>query len=156
MHGLYVHPCACMRTHAHTHTHTHTHTQDSWLRGEKPAKHFEHLERMLLTNHSQSRQQPWCRGSHRKRIPAIRKLGNSSKFWSSLGMTWSLDLQIFRAGRDFTDHTSRKYLCVLVAESYLILCGPIDCSLPGSSVYGILQARVLEWVAIAFSKSDCL
>ena len=30
----------------------------------------------------------------------------------------------------------------------LTLCGPVDCSLPGSSVLGILQARTLEWVAI--------
>ena len=30
------------------------------------------------------------------------------------------------------------------------LCDPMDCSLPGSSVYGIFQTRVLEWVAIAF------
>ena len=31
------------------------------------------------------------------------------------------------------------------------LCNPADCSLPGSSVHGILQARILEWVAIPFS-----
>ena len=31
------------------------------------------------------------------------------------------------------------------------LCDPVDCGLPGSSVHGILQARVLEWVAISFS-----
>ena len=37
---------------------------------------------------------------------------------------------------------------VLVVQSYLTLCDPIDCSKPGSSVYGILQARVLEWIAI--------
>ena len=33
----------------------------------------------------------------------------------------------------------------------LTLCDPMDCSLPGSSVHGIFQARVLEWGAIAFS-----
>ena len=33
-------------------------------------------------------------------------------------------------------------------------CNPVDCSLPGSSVHGIFQARVLEWVAIAFSDTD--
>ena len=38
-----------------------------------------------------------------------------------------------------------------VAQSCPTLSDPIDCSLPGSSVHGILQARVLEWVAIAFS-----
>ena len=31
------------------------------------------------------------------------------------------------------------------------LCDPMDCSLPGFSVHGIFQARVLEWVAISFS-----
>ena len=31
-------------------------------------------------------------------------------------------------------------------------CDPMNCSLPGSSVHGILQARILEWVAIAFSR----
>ena len=38
-----------------------------------------------------------------------------------------------------------------VAQSSLILSDPMDCSLPGSSVHGIFQARVLEWGAIAFS-----
>ena len=42
-------------------------------------------------------------------------------------------------------------VCVLVAQLCLTLCYPMDCNLPDSSVYGILQARVLEWVAIAFS-----
>ena len=38
-----------------------------------------------------------------------------------------------------------------VAQSWLTPSDPMDCSLPGSSVHGIHQARVLEWVAIAFS-----
>ena len=38
-----------------------------------------------------------------------------------------------------------------VAQSCPILCDPMDCSLPGSSIHGIFQARVLEWGAIAFS-----
>ena len=44
-------------------------------------------------------------------------------------------------------------LCVLVAQSCLILCNPMDHSPPGSPVYGILQARTLEWLAIPFSIS---
>ena len=39
-----------------------------------------------------------------------------------------------------------------VAQSCPTLCDPIDCSLPGFSVRGILQARKLEWVAISFSR----
>ena len=41
-----------------------------------------------------------------------------------------------------------------VAQSYPILCDPMDCSLPGSSIYGIFQARILEWVAISFSRGN--
>ena len=41
--------------------------------------------------------------------------------------------------------------CSLVAKSCLTLCDPMDCSPLGSSVHGILQARILEWVAILFS-----
>ena len=37
-------------------------------------------------------------------------------------------------------------------QSCLTLCNPLNCSLPGSSVHGILQARILEWVAISLSK----
>ena len=42
--------------------------------------------------------------------------------------------------------------CCLVAKSRL--SNPIDCNLPGSSVYGISQARKLEWVAISFSRGS--
>ena len=43
-------------------------------------------------------------------------------------------------------------VCVCeVAQSCTILCNPMDCSPPGSSIYGILQARILEWVAMPSS-----
>ena len=41
-----------------------------------------------------------------------------------------------------------------VAQSCLTLCDPIDCSLPGSSVHGIFQAIVLDWIAISFSRGS--
>ena len=44
--------------------------------------------------------------------------------------------------------------CCEVAQSCPTLCYPLDCSLPGSSLHGILQARVLEWVAISFSRES--
>ena len=43
---------------------------------------------------------------------------------------------------------------VLVAQSCLTLCDPMDCSPPGCSVRGIHQARILEWVAIPFSRGS--
>ena len=41
-----------------------------------------------------------------------------------------------------------------VAQSCPTLCDPMDCSLPGSSVHGIFQAIVLEWIAISFSRGS--
>ena len=41
-----------------------------------------------------------------------------------------------------------------VVQSYVTLCDPMDCSLPGSSIHGIFQTRVLEWVAISFSRGS--
>ena len=49
------------------------------------------------------------------------------------------------------------YVCMCVcvcAQSCLTLCDPIDCSPPGSSVHGILQVRVLEWVAMPSSRGS--
>ena len=44
--------------------------------------------------------------------------------------------------------------CVLLTQSCLTLCNPVDCTHQGSSVHGIFQARILEWVAIS-SSSGC-
>ena len=46
------------------------------------------------------------------------------------------------------DNTWLIVVCYLVTQSFLILCDTMDCSPPGSSVREILQARILEWVAI--------
>ena len=43
-------------------------------------------------------------------------------------------------------------LVVLVTQSCPTLCDPTNCSLPDSSVHGILQARILEWIAVPFSR----
>ena len=43
-------------------------------------------------------------------------------------------------------------ICAKLLQSCLTLCDPVDCSLPGFSIHGIIQARILEWVAMPFSK----
>ena len=53
----------------------------------------------------------------------------------------------------------RKYMIIVVVVVLSLchvqpFCNPMDCSLPGSSVHGILHARILEWVAIPFSKES--
>ena len=83
-----------------------------------------------------------------------------------LKMLWAWHLQIFTAAFR-TQKLGLHYapvmnICiflffcfhVLVAQSCLTLCDPAGCSLPGSSVHGILQARILEWVAIPFSEGS--
>ena len=63
----------------------------------------------------------------------------------------------------FCGPMDHRLLCILlgdgdgdgeVAQSCPTLCDSVDCSLPGSSVHGILQARILEWVAISFSRGS--
>ena len=48
--------------------------------------------------------------------------------------------------------TLRVHVCVSVTQSSLTLCDPMHCSLPGSCFHGIFQARVLEWVALSYSR----
>ena len=45
--------------------------------------------------------------------------------------------------------------CGVPALSWLTLCYPTDCSLPGSSVHILFQARTLDWVAIFYSRGSC-
>ena len=45
------------------------------------------------------------------------------------------------------------YVCCLLTKSCLWLCNPMDANPPGSSVHGISQTRILEWVAILFSRN---
>ena len=45
-------------------------------------------------------------------------------------------------------------VCAKLLQSCLTLCDAMDCSLPGSSVHGILQARILEWAARRFFKGS--
>ena len=45
-----------------------------------------------------------------------------------------------------------SFSCVLVVQPCPTLCNPMNYSLPGSSVHGIVQVRILEWVAIPFSR----
>ena len=81
--------------------------------------------------------------------PQTPHLENGNKHIYLIGFFW-----------DIPDKANSQYLaykCVYVcvsAQSCLTLCNPIDCSLPGSSVLGISQARILEWVALSFSRGS--
>ena len=63
-----------------------------------------------------------------------------------------VSIRIFQRNRNYS-------VCVcmcLCAQSCLTLCNPMGCRLPGSSVHGIFQARILEWVAFSFSRGTSL
>ena len=53
-------------------------------------------------------------------------------------------------------HFFLGYFCCLVTKVCLTFCDPMDCSLPGSSVHGIFQARILEQVVISFSRGSLI
>ena len=89
--------------------------------------------------------------------------------WPSVFFNWCIvDLQywfqvyniVIQYFNNFTPFkVIRKYwlyslYCCLVARSCPTLCDPMDRSLPWSSVHGISQARILEWVAISFSRGS--
>ena len=54
----------------------------------------------------------------------------------------------------FLDRMFYCVCCCSVARSCLTLCDCINCSLPGSSAHGVLLAKILEWVAISFSRGS--
>ena len=61
---------------------------------------------------------------------------------------------ILQCSAYFIAQFSHPYVCVcvLVAQSYMTLCDTMDCSPTGFSVHGIIQARILEWIAISFPR----
>ena len=77
------------------------------------------------------------------------------KFYKScLSACWGLGMVcgMFSSSLWFTDICASNYawVCARLFQSHMTLCDPMDCSPPGSSVHGILLARILEWVANAF------
>ena len=51
-------------------------------------------------------------------------------------------------------HKVEESVKVLVAQSCPTLCNYVDCSPPGSSVHGVFQAKILEWIAISYSRGS--
>ena len=82
--------------------------------------------------------QSWRRAERRPSAMKQRCIGR--------GLAWK--------GKCFANYKTTSHgdmSCHSVTKSHLTLCNPMNCSLPGSSVHGISQARILEWIAISFS-----
>ena len=88
--------------------------------------------------------------------PPSSLIWNTEK-WSNSVMrqteAWTLKSNSMRPNTWLATHKLHE-VKVLVVQLCLTLCDPMDCSLPGSSVHGILQARILEYVAIPFCKGS--
>ena len=68
-----------------------------------------------------------------------------------------LNFVIFAADDIIMEELDKDRMCVVCVKLYQLcptLCDPIDCSLPVSSILGILQARILQWVAMPFSRGS--
>ena len=102
-------------------------------------------ERPLLTDDKGLPNQPWRKEEtwRRKSRPQVQAplLGTRS---TSRASSNSVPPSLFHCLENNSE----------VAQSCPTLWDPMDCSLPGSSVHGIFQARILEWVAISFSRGS--
>ena len=74
---------------------------------------------------------------------------------SGQGKPWFIVLDNLH-GVNTPTRTNLQAACALVAQLYLTLCDPMSSSPPGSSVHGILQARILKWAANPFSRESSI
>ena len=87
---------------------------------------------------------------HRNEDSFILRAKRSNHMFRDCGITLWAFTQIHSGGHRKTDGKAKAF----VAQSSPTLCDPMVCSPPGSSVHGILQARILEWVAIFSSRGS--
>ena len=91
-----------------------------------------------------------------KSLPAMQESWVRSLGWEDPLKKGMATLQ-YSFGASLVAHTVKNlpamWQCAVVSRSVRLLATPWDCSPPGSSVHGILQARILEWVASFFSSN---
>ena len=98
--------------------------------------------------------EPWRSWSRAEQFPCTKKPLSSSTCYHS---AWHYSLQgkqVRPACRTVQKCYQRIKTRCVVAQSCPVLCDPGDCILPGSSVHGVFQGRVLEWVVISSSKES--
>ena len=121
----------------------------------------EHLANPQLTAH-RSRQ---ARRGTRRKGPARLRLqldpkgkGDLHHPWSSISLRWGEEALVEEMGAQTPAFIKAPSLYVgmhaKLLQSCPTLCDPMDCSPPGSSVHGILQARILEWVDMPSSRGS--
>ena len=89
--------------------------------------------------------------SHQGIILTLTELGRSAILGTWFFFTRNISRPIYFPISSLSFYYLIKWSEVKVTQSRPTLCNPMDCGLPGFSVHGILQARILEWIAIPFS-----
>ena len=101
------------------------------------------------------RELPWAHGAAE---PVVCACAWQQECASSYRATWKASSTIRVSTQAAFSFLSRFWVCACVLSHFscvqLSLCDPMDCSPPGSSVHGILQARLLEWVAMPSSRGS--
>ena len=102
-----------------------------------------------------------CQKPQRSMVSSLAENHCSRDYKTLLGftvhvttMSWVMCIIYFTAYIYYGPYSSICGCVYSVTESCLTLCSPMDCSSPGSSVHGTLQARILEWVAMPSSRGS--
>ena len=81
-------------------------------------------------------------------------LSDSSLPWFKISNNPIMNIYFYSKCRVWMEPILRKQKESEVAQSCPTLCHPVDCSPPGSSIHGVFQARILEWVSISLSRGS--
>ena len=100
-----------------------------------------------------TRQQTWCFPQNMNCLP-YREASETGSLHEAGDQGGDANNKVRLSVTGLFHKSHREYVKGLVTQSCPTLCDPRDCSPPGSTVQGILQARILEWVAIFFSKGS--
>ena len=142
------------------------------LRGENRSQTFVSLfpelfpqqcsNAILLFSHSGMSNSLWPQGLQHARLlcplPSLGVCSNSCPlcWWFCLTISSPKPPSPFAFSLSQNQGQSNKCLCAKSSQSCPTLCDPMNYSPPGSSVHGILQATILEWVVISFSRASSL
>ena len=95
----------------------------------------------------------WLKGTSKPHISGLSdRTKSKGSFLRKKGRGWSTEKSFMGTRRHSPPSNSPCCSCCLVTQSCPPLCDPVDCSPPDSSVHGILQARILKWVAMPSSR----
>ena len=131
-----------------------------WLR---PPKLFLDITKCPQQGESPSAENPWYRGESGGLAVGVKQFESRlfhwlpEKLWASFFASLHLGFLIWKKRKMITQasqHCWHHYHVCLVTQSCPTLCNPLGYSPPGSSVLIILQARILEWAAVSFSRGS--